>query len=155
MQHIQSIKTAFHTAVRWNTIGYIVQRILHTTTSVYLYYRLSSHHYVAWNTLLSIIFISIFFCDAGLRRSAPMYINTRHMHQWLIPIYGIIATILAISITGARTWIIPYHAQHITSYLIAPFIIIHTINTGMRLLYTAQLYNKQLAIINSVWAGSS
>lgn len=153
MQHIQSINTAFYTAVRWNTIGYVVHRIFHTGTSVYLYYTLSSTDYVAWNVLLSIIFISIFFCDAGLRKSVPLYIDTYDMHRWLIPLYSAIAVILSVAIIGLSTWIIPYHAQHAVSYLVIPFVVIHTILIGMRLLYNAKLCNKRFAFIHSIWAG--
>ena len=156
MQHNNraQLRTQFHTAVHWNTVAYVCQRAAYTILHIYLYYHIPTTSFVAWTSLLSIIYITIYMCDAGLRKSIPLYIDTPYIQRWCLAVYSVIGIAITPIVIAYAYWLSPYPIIDNTSimlYLIPLLVISQTLLIGARIVHTSQFNNRSFAYINTLW----
>jgi len=153
MQYKHAIYHKLNMAIRWNVLGYTMQRIAYTTLSIYAYAHVPTKMYVTWTTCMSIMYMAIFLCDAGLRKSIPLYATDIHVSRYAW-IYTIIGTLVASGMCMSMGWIVPYaHETGLLSmaYLVPVIVIPQSLYIGMRIMYTSYFYNKIWASVSAIW----
>ncbi|TET06577.1 hypothetical protein E3J79_01375 [Candidatus Dependentiae bacterium] len=158
---LAQLYVAFNQSLQWNAAFYFLYKILFTSVSFMLFYRLPTADFCIWANINSFIFLLLLWLDCGLRKSIPRYCpEFEHNDYALAPFLSYILTVqtviliaaipIFLLITNLFFHSVSLSCSSILLFCGAALFLMEGINSSIKLFYHAHFWNKMYTIIQSI-----
>lgn len=151
---LQQLFNTFNKSLRWNAFSYIAYKILSTTLSFFLFYRLSTEHFSIWANIHCTIYLLILWIDCGFRKSIPRYApefahNSHAMRQFIngVILFQALILIASIPIFLFATTRLLNQPDISFIYFGCVMYVFEGISAVLQLVYHAYFWNKQFNLL--------
>jgi hypothetical protein len=158
--HLTQLYRAFNQSLQWNAAFYFLYKILFTSVSFMLFYRLPTADFSIWANINSFIFLLLLWLDCGLRKSIPRYCpefehngSLAHFFSYILTVQTVLlvaAIPLFLLITNLFFHSVSLSCSSLLLFCGAALFLMEGINSSIKLFYHAHFWNKIYTIIQSI-----
>lgn len=139
---------AYNHAIAWNFALFFVMNFSYTLISTSFFYKLTNDQFTLWANLCGLIYLTVLWCDGGMRQTIPTFIphaftsqgNRSQFIRWVIGLQTIIGLI---GITCLYTIITTLTSDVFLVGLCLSIFVFEIILTTMQSFFHGQFLNKE------------